>query len=257
MLKSDASIMATHYDRKFIWQAMRDYKSYVQIGIYMGFVLWKFAVNDLLTYSFPLRSIVIPIYAIALFTPTIINELGYSAANAQLLSVPPFAVGGVFTILVGIYSDKYRIRGPIIAGCAFISLIGYIVLYTQKAAGAGYAGALIAAAGVFPTVAVDLAWAGGNAGGDLKRGVVIAMVVGLGNLGGFVFFCFVYAFFEIQLIRVPVYAPRLYILILRASISATELCKWMFIFHTNYCLQVFLIYIAWDGLASRMLWIPI
>jgi hypothetical protein len=130
--------------------------------------------------------VLIPIYAISLFTPTIINELGYSAANAQLLSVPPFAVGGLFTVLVGIYSDKYQIRGPIVAGGAFISLIGYIVLYTQTAAGAGYAGALLAAAGVFPTVAVDLAWVGGNAGGDLKRGVVIAMVVGLGNLGGFV-----------------------------------------------------------------------
>ncbi|KIM85952.1 hypothetical protein PILCRDRAFT_5051 [Piloderma croceum F 1598] len=79
---------------------------------------------------------VVPIYAIALFTPTIINELGYSAANAQLLSVPPFA-GGFFTVLVGIYSDKYQIRGPIVAGGVFISLIGYIVLYTQKAPGIG------------------------------------------------------------------------------------------------------------------------
>ena len=100
--------------------------------------------------------------------------------------MPPFAVGGFFTILVGIYSDKYQIRGPIVAGGAFISLIGYIVLYTQKTAGASYAGAVLAAAGVFPTVAVDLAWVGGNAGGDLKLGVAIAMVIGFGNLGGFV-----------------------------------------------------------------------
>lgn len=40
----------------------------------------------------------------------------------------------------------------------------------------GYAGTVIAAVGVFPTIAVSLAWAGGNAGGDIKRGVVIAMV---------------------------------------------------------------------------------
>ena len=100
--------------------------------------------------------------------------------------MPPFVAGGFFTILIGIYSDKYQIRGPIVASGAFISLIGYIVLYTQKAAGAGYAGAVLAAAGVYPTVAVILAWVGGNAGGDLKRGVVIAMVIGLGNLGGFV-----------------------------------------------------------------------
>lgn len=48
----------------------------------------------------------------------------------------------------------------------------------------GYAGAFLAAVGVFPTIAVILAWAGGNAGGDMKRGIVLALVVGLGNLGG-------------------------------------------------------------------------
>ena len=133
-----------------------------------------------------LRRVLIPIYAIAIFTPTIVKELGYSAANAQLLTVPPFVAGCFFTIIVGIYSDKYKLRGPVIIGGAFVSLIGYIVLYTQKAAGAGYAGAILAAVGVFPTIAVALAWVGGNAGGDLKRGVVIAMVVGLGNLGGYV-----------------------------------------------------------------------
>jgi hypothetical protein len=137
-----------------------------------------------MTYIFALRSIVIPIYSIALFTPTIINQLGFSAANAQLLSVPPFALGCLLTVIVGIYSDKYQIRGPVVIGGAFISLVGYIVLYTQKAAGVGYIGALLAAAGIFPTVAVDLAWVGGNAGGDLKRGVAIAMVIGLANLGG-------------------------------------------------------------------------
>jgi hypothetical protein len=36
MLKEDAQDLATHYDRKFVWQAMRDYKTYVQIAIYMG-----------------------------------------------------------------------------------------------------------------------------------------------------------------------------------------------------------------------------
>jgi hypothetical protein len=185
MLKSDASNLATHYDTKFIWQAMLDYKTYLQIGIYIGFVLAEPSVYSISRLAQPC-SVLIPIYAIALFTPTIINELGFSAATAQLLTVPPFAAGCVFTILVGIYSDKYQLRGPVVIGCAFVSLIGYIVLYTQKAPGAGYAGATLAAIGVFPTIAVELAWIGGNAGGDLKRGVVIAMVVGLGNLGGYV-----------------------------------------------------------------------
>ena len=70
-----------------------------------------------------------------------------------------------------------------IAG-AFVSLVGYIVLYTQTSPGASYAGTVLAVFGVFPTIAVDLAWAGSNAGGDVKRGVVLAMVIGMGNLGG-------------------------------------------------------------------------
>jgi hypothetical protein len=108
--------------------------------------------------------LLVPGYAIALFSPTIINELGYSAANAQLLSVPPFVAGAIATV----------------------SLVGYILLYTSVKAGPSYAGACLAAAGTFPTVPVILAWAGANAGGDLKRGVVLAMVIGISNLGGYV-----------------------------------------------------------------------
>lgn len=164
MLKRDSNNLSTDYQLRFVLQALRDYKSYVQVGVYIG--------------------LLVPIYAIALFTPTIINELGFSAANAQLLSVPPFVCGCIFTILVGVLSDKHRLRGPYVIGGAFVSLVGYIVLYTQSGAVASYFGAVLAAVGVFPTIAVDLAWASSNAGGDIKRGVVVAMVIGIGNLGG-------------------------------------------------------------------------
>ena len=184
LLKNDSQNLATHYDFQFVLQALRDYKTYVQIGIYIGYVnrtiLYRAAA---LTFVWT-TSILIPIYAIALFTPTIISELGFSAANAQLLSVPPFVAGCVCTILVGIYSDIHKLRGPYVIAGAFVSLVGYIVLYTQTSAGVSYVGTVLAAVGVFPTIAVDLAWAGSNAGGDVKRGVVIAMVVGMGNLGG-------------------------------------------------------------------------
>jgi hypothetical protein len=181
LLKNDSQNLATHYDFQFVLQALRDYKTYVQIGIYIGYVSRAILRRGAaLTFI----SILIPGYAIALFTPTIINELGFSAANAQLLSVPPFVSGCVCTILVGIYSDIHKLRGPYVIAGAFVSLVGYIVLYTQTSPGASYVGTVLAAVGVFPTVAVDLAWAGSNAGGDVKRGVVLAMVIGLGNLGG-------------------------------------------------------------------------
>jgi hypothetical protein len=67
-------------------------------------------------------------------------------------------------------SDKHNLRGPYIIGCAIVAIIGYIILYTQARPGPAYAGAVIATVGVYPTIAVDLAWAGSAAGGDIRKG---------------------------------------------------------------------------------------
>lgn len=173
MLKEDSRSLATGFDKKYIFQAMTDYKTYAQIGIHMG--------------------LLITAYSISLFAPTIVHQLGFSSAQAQLLTVPIFACGCCSTVVIGILSDKFNIRGPFIIGCALVSMVGYIVLYTTSTPGAGYAGCIIAAVGVFPTVPVDLAWIGGNVGGTLKRGVAIAMVIGMGNLGGL---CSAFIYFD-------------------------------------------------------------
>ncbi|OJA19537.1 hypothetical protein AZE42_06601 [Rhizopogon vesiculosus] len=183
MMKQDANNLATHYNIQFVLQAMKDYKLYIQVLIYMGYSLSPVASRT--RTEFIVRFLV-PGYAIALFSPTIINELGYSSTNAQLLSVPPFVAGCFATIMVGIYSDKHGLRGPYIIGGASVSLAGYILLYSSSRPGPSYVGACLAAIGTFPPVAVIIAWVGSNAGGDLKRGVALAMVIGLGGLGGYV-----------------------------------------------------------------------
>ncbi|KAF5335197.1 hypothetical protein D9611_010915 [Ephemerocybe angulata] len=164
MLKLDKQGQSTHFEYKYVWQAMLDYKTWVQVGIYIG--------------------VLVPVYAIALFTPTIVKALHYSAANAQLLTVPPFVAGCICTILVGIYSDKLNLRGPFIIGGCLVSMTGYIILISQSRPGVSYFGAILAAVGVYPTIAVNLAWAGSMAGGDICKGVTIALVIGIGNLGG-------------------------------------------------------------------------
>ena len=77
-----------------------------------------------------------------------------------------------------------KLRGPFVIAGALVSIVGYIILYTQTSPGASYAGTILATVGVFPIVVIDIVWAGSNAGGDMKRGVVIATVIGFGNLGG-------------------------------------------------------------------------
>jgi sugar phosphate permease len=45
------------------------------------------------------------------FLPTIVKGLGYTNAQAQLYTVPPYAVAFVFTMLLSTFSDKLRSRG--------------------------------------------------------------------------------------------------------------------------------------------------
>ncbi len=87
-------------------------------------------------------------------------------------------------VVVGTYSDRVNIRGPFIVAGAGIGIIAYAIAYTTSTPGPGYAAAVLAACGAIPMISIALVWAGGNSGGNMKRGVVIAMVIGLGNLGG-------------------------------------------------------------------------
>ncbi|KAH0838874.1 hypothetical protein J3R83DRAFT_7292 [Lanmaoa asiatica] len=63
-------------------------------------------------------------------------------------------------------------------------MVGYIILYTQTLPGVSYVGTVLVAMGVYPPIPIKFAWAISNAGRDVKRAVAIAMVSGLGNLGG-------------------------------------------------------------------------
>ena len=53
-------------------------------------------------------SISVPFSSISLFAPTIVAGLGYQGLNAQLFTVPPFAIGFVVTVLVSRLADKYK-----------------------------------------------------------------------------------------------------------------------------------------------------
>ncbi|KAF8333756.1 major facilitator superfamily domain-containing protein [Amanita rubescens] len=108
----------------------------------------------------------------------------YSAANAQLLSIPPYVVACIFAMSVAYVSDKYNLRGPFVIGGSVVSLVGFIILITQTKPVVGYVGSIVAVTGHFSTVGIGLAWAGSIAGGDVRKGVTLALVITMGNLGG-------------------------------------------------------------------------
>ncbi|CAG8949015.1 hypothetical protein HYFRA_00002143 [Hymenoscyphus fraxineus] len=155
-------------DEKFTWgnvaSAMKDYKCWM--------------------YGLGFHTMSLPLYTLSLFLPTIIRELGYSAANAQLLTVPPYAFATILTVIVAILSEKTKKRAPFILASSSLAIIGYIILLsTKKRPGVSYLGTIFAAGGIYPSTAIVLSWPAANVSGQSKRATATAMTITIGNLG--------------------------------------------------------------------------
>jgi MFS family permease len=119
--------------------------------------------------------------------PTIIKDLGYKAANAQLLTIPPYAFAFITTIGVATISERIGHRAIPIIGSALFAIIGYIILLANadpvSRPGVSYLGTFFAAGGIYPATALALSWPAINVSGQTKRAVANAMQISIGNLG--------------------------------------------------------------------------
>jgi sugar phosphate permease len=167
-LKMDQQSSAEHeeFKMKYVWMAMKDYKMWLGMIIYMGCDM--------------------PLYAFSLFLPSIISELGYSSTKAQLLSVPPYAAAAMLTVAIGFIADRTRKRGLCNICVSFLGIAGFAMLLGSQKAGVKYAGTFLGALGIYPCIANTISWVSNNIEGVYKRGVVLGFVIGWGNLNGVV-----------------------------------------------------------------------
>ncbi|KAI0150717.1 major facilitator superfamily domain-containing protein [Xylariaceae sp. FL1272] len=161
---------ATH-DEKFSWSAVRDALRDPKCWLYgLGF-----------------HTLSLPLYTLSLFLPTIITNLGYAAATAQLLTVPPYAFAFGTTLGVAVLSERIGKRAIFIGGSALFAAIGYIILLSNTdpvaRPGVSYAGVFFAAGGIYPAVALVLSWPTINVSGQTKRATANAMQISIGNIG--------------------------------------------------------------------------
>lgn len=105
-------------------------------------ITWPEAYSTLIDWRLYLHylvyiSISVPFSSISLFSPTIVSGLGYEGLDAQLFTVPPYAIAFVITVAVSWLSDKYEMRSwgafwsLLIAGISFLvegENIGVIML---------------------------------------------------------------------------------------------------------------------------------
>jgi predicted MFS family arabinose efflux permease len=127
-----------------------------------------------------------PGYTISLFLPTIINGLGYTAAQAQLLSIAPYGVAFITTMTVAVLSERTKRRAPFIIGCSSVAIVGYIILISSHWAGMSFAGTIIVLSGTFPATAVIVSWPANNVSGQTKRATASALQISVGNIAAIV-----------------------------------------------------------------------
>ena len=152
-------------------------------------------------YGLAFHTMSLPLYTLSLFLPTIIKDLGYSAAEAQLLSTPPYVAAFIFTMSAAVFAEKTRLRAPFIIGGSSLAIVGYIILITSNRSGVSYAGTIIAASGIYSATAVVLSWPANNVSGQTKRATANGMQISIGNLG---------AIMGTQLYR-PIWSPRYFV----------------------------------------------
>ncbi|KIW15800.1 hypothetical protein PV08_05850 [Exophiala spinifera] len=127
----------------------------------------------------------VPFSSLSLFSPSIVLGLGYANLEAQLMTVPPYAIAYVFTIVISWSADHYNARALHSAVMAFIGACGFVAsaLLPVHAYNARYGCLIVAATGAFSCIPPLLGWLSSNLRTTAAAGLAIALNISIGIPG--------------------------------------------------------------------------
>lgn len=120
---------------------------------------------------------VVIVSSLVYFCPTIVAGLGFSSIQAQLMTVIPWAIGYIVSLIFAWSADHYNMRGWFIATASVISGIAFTVIncLPVTAYTARFACLVIACCGAFPNTAPLTAWVTCNVPSPRTMGLAAAM----------------------------------------------------------------------------------
>ncbi|KAI1388760.1 MFS general substrate transporter [Hypoxylon trugodes] len=123
--------------------------------------------------------------SLPVFLPTILEDMGYTAIDAQGLSAPPSFAAFLFALITTWIADKTQQRCFVIFVTSVVGGVGYIILATVDTVGVRYFATFLASAGVFSTIPNILGLTLNNQGSDTRRGMGIVLINLIGQCGPF------------------------------------------------------------------------
>ncbi|EGU88786.1 hypothetical protein FOXB_00708 [Fusarium oxysporum f. sp. conglutinans Fo5176] len=127
-----------------------------------------------------------------LFTVVVaIMGMGYTSSDAQLMTIPPYAIGAISAYVFAIFADKYSWRAPFILGPQCCLVVAFIILFVKSSniednIAVCYFAVCLACFGMYPILPGVNAWNVANTPDPAKRSVNIGLLVCVGNIGGLI-----------------------------------------------------------------------
>ncbi|KAK4057222.1 hypothetical protein OIO90_001717 [Microbotryomycetes sp. JL221] len=130
----------------------------------------------------------ITVQGLGFFLPTIIRTIfpTYTVIHQQLMSVPPYLVGGVFTLLVPYLSWKTKRRALYMTISAPFMITGFAMFLGTSNARVRYGATFLIAIGAFSFGALCNAWSAANTSSDTAKAAALGTTVFYGNIGGLI-----------------------------------------------------------------------
>ncbi|PSR74892.1 hypothetical protein PHLCEN_2v9482 [Hermanssonia centrifuga] len=153
-------------------------------------IIWKEAKETLTDWRLYLHylafiSISVPFSSISLFAPTIVSGLGFEGLQAQLFTVPPFAIAFVVTIAVAWVADRYEMRSWAAFTSFMIAGVGYIAqgALPPDSFKARYGLLCVAVPFSFASIPPLFSWLTGNLRNTGASTLAVPLNVSIGSLG--------------------------------------------------------------------------
>ncbi|KZO95487.1 MFS general substrate transporter [Calocera viscosa TUFC12733] len=148
---------------RHVWAAIWDWKIYVYGASYFG-------AN-------------VAASALAAFLPTIISDLGYEGAQAQLFSVPPYVVAAAVLIITMPFSDRLQSRGIPMTVAGLLGGTGFLLLVVQENLHVKYLATFMISTSVYTSIGLAISWFPYNMGSESKRAAGIPLFQAIGQCG--------------------------------------------------------------------------
>lgn len=126
------------------------------------------------------------LFGLANFTPSIVQSLGYQGTRTQLLTVPPFAIAFVATMISAFAADRYKARGITAICTTCISIAGFALFYQSTSTAGHYTALCLMITGIYSTSPSLISWIPNNTAAATRRATAVAMGFISTNTGGIV-----------------------------------------------------------------------